>query len=122
VSIRDYFAQLEAGLRALAPIIATSSIERDIDANLEMGFIKGRLLFLDGSALEFSEQLPTDRRKYRFHYMDGQGNLVLRWDSAPHHRELSTHPFHQHTLQGVQEHPAITMLEALDEIEAMIQL
>lgn len=106
----------------LEDIIVNSSFQREIDTNLETGFIKGRITFLDGSVLEFSEQLPTARQKFRFHYMDAEGNLILRWDSAPHHRHLSTFPFHLHTPQGVQEREAITMLEVFYQIEAMIEL
>lgn len=103
MTIRDHLFQLDAKLEELADIIVGSSIQRDIDANLEIGFIKGRITFLDGSTLDFSEQLPTQRQKFRFHYMDVEDNLILRWDSAPHHRRLSTFPFHVHTPQGVQE-------------------
>jgi len=65
--------------------------------------------------------LPTQRQKFRFHYMDAENNLILRWDSAPHHRHLCTFPFHVHTPQGPQEHPPITLLEVLSRIEAMIE-
>ena len=50
-----------------------------------------------------------------------ENNLILRWDSVPHHRHLKTFPFHLHTPQGVEEHPTITLLEVLDRIEAMIE-
>ncbi len=122
MTIQEYLTRLEAKLQALAGIVIGSSVQREIDTNLGMGFSKGRLTFLDGSVLAFSEQLPTQRQKFRFHYMDRENNLILRWDSAPHHRRLSTFPFHLHTPQGVQEHPAITLLEVLDRIEAMIEL
>jgi len=122
MTMRDYFSQLDAKLEVLVDIIVGSSVHREIDANLEMGFIKGRITFLDGSVLEFSEQLPTRRQKFRFHYMDAETNLIMRWDSAPHHRHLSTFPFHLHTPQVVQEHPAITLLEVLNRIESTIEL
>ena len=122
MTIQDYLAQPDAKLQTLAAIIVQSSTEREINADLPIGLVKGKLVFLSGSVLEFSEQLPVDRRKYRFHYMDAQKRLILRWDSAPHHQELATHPFHLHTPQGVQDHAAITMLESLEEIEAVIEL
>jgi hypothetical protein len=122
MNIETYLAALDAKLREVEGLVASTSIQREIDANLGMGFIKGRIAFVDGSTLEFSEQLPTDRRKYRVHYMDTQNNLIARWDSAPHHKELSTFPFHKHTPQGVEEHRAITLLEALDEIAKLLQV
>lgn len=122
MTIQEYLAQLDAKIQGLADIIVDSSIQREIDTNLDVGFIKGRLTFLDGSVLEFSEQLPIQRQKFRFHYMDVENNLILRWDSAPHHRRLSTFPFHLHTPQGIQGHPPITLLEVLSRIEATIEL
>lgn len=122
MTIAEYLAKLDAQLQEIAPIIISSSIQREIDANLGMGFIKGRITFVDGSTLEFSEQLPVERTRFRFHYMGAENNLIVRWDSAPHHRKLWTFPFHLHTPQGVEEHPAITLLEVLDKIKAMIQL
>ena len=120
--IEEYLAKFDAQFQEIAPIIISSSIQREIDANLGMGFVKGRITFVDGSTLEFSEQLPVERTKFRFHYMDAENNLIVRWDSAPHYRELRTFPFHLHTPQGVEEHPAITLLEVLDEIETLIKL
>jgi len=54
--------------------------------------------------------------------MDAQNNLIARWDSAPHHKELSTFPFHKHTPQGPEEHGAITLLDALDEIAKVLRV
>jgi hypothetical protein len=48
--------------------------------------------------------------------MDAHLNLIVRWDSAPRPEGLSTFPFHKHSMQDVEAHPAITLLEALDEI------
>jgi len=111
-----YLAALDRKLRELAGIIVSSSIQREVDANLSVGLTKGRIAFIDGSFLEFSEQFPTERRKFRFQYMDAHLNRIVRWDSAPHHEGLSTFLFHKHSMQDVEAHPAITLLEALDEI------
>jgi Family of unknown function (DUF6516) len=85
VSIDEYLADLDARLRDLAAIIVSVTMQRELDTNLGLGFIKGRIIFLDGSTLEFSEQLPVTRRKYRLQYMDAQQDILARWDSAPHH-------------------------------------
>jgi len=66
--------------------------------------------------------LDDKLRKFRLHYMDAQKNLIARWDSAPHHKESSTFPFHKHTPQGPEEHGAITLLDALDEIAMVLRV
>ncbi|MBN2006788.1 MAG: hypothetical protein JXA21_25765 [Anaerolineae bacterium] len=116
MNIAAYLASVDNRLREMEGIISSCVIERRIDANLNIGLIKGRIEFVDGSVLEFSEQLPTHRHKFRFHYMDVEHNMLTRWDSAPHHRALSTFPFHEHTPQGVEAHPAITLLEVLEVV------
>jgi hypothetical protein len=60
-----YLTALDAKSRELRGVITSWSVQREIDANLGIGFIQGRITFVDGSRLEFSEQLPTERRKYR---------------------------------------------------------
>ena len=59
MTIEEYLAKLDAKLQEIAPVIISSSIQREIDINLGMRFIKGRITFADGSILEFSEQLPV---------------------------------------------------------------
>jgi hypothetical protein len=122
MSIDKYLAALDSKVRALQGVVTSWSIQREIDANLGIGFIKGHIGFVDGSRLEFSEQLPTERRRYRLNYMDAQDNLVVRWDSAPHHKGLGTFPFHRHTPEGIAEYPAITLLEAIDEVIKLLEV
>jgi len=121
VTIAEYLAALDAKLQEIEVIVTSSSIERELDTNLGIGFVRGHITFLDGSKLELSEQLPVEQHRFRLHYMDAQDNLIARWDSAPHHRSLSTFPFHKHTPQSVKEHGAITLIEALDEIARVLQ-
>ena len=122
MSATRYLAALDARIQALQGIVIGWSIQREMDENLGIGFILGHIAFADGSRLEFSEQLPTTRRKFRLHYMDAQDNLIVRWDSAPHHKVLGTFPFHKHTPVGVEEHGAITLLEAMDEVIKLVKL
>jgi hypothetical protein len=60
MTIQEYLAKLDAKLQELSDIILTSSIQREVDANLGIGFIKGRFVFLDGSTLDFFAY-PTGR-------------------------------------------------------------
>ena len=116
----EYLLALEAKLRSIEGYIVAQAIEQELDANIGIGYVRGSIAFFDGSRLEFTEQLPPSRRKYRIHLMNADDQLLVRWDSAPHHQELSTYPFHKHTTRGVEVHKAMTVLEALDEIIAML--
>jgi len=120
--IRGYLSQLDRKLKQLAPIISSSSVQREFDANLNIGFIKGRIIFIDGSVLDFAERISVQRPSYRFHYMDSENNLIIRWDSAPHFQHLSTFPFHRHTPRGVEACEALNLLGALTQIERVVKL
>ncbi len=116
--IYDYYKKIEARISELG-IIAEKAIEfREFD--IDEGFMKGRILFIDGSVLEFPEYLKGDARlKYRFHYMDYQGILVFRYDNAPHHN-VSTFPNHKHTPSEVIAASPRGLLDVIDEIEKLM--
>ncbi|MDD1745778.1 MAG: DUF6516 family protein [Candidatus Methanoperedens sp.] len=52
---------------------------------------KVRLMFVDGSYMDI--RYPVDS-KYSFHWQ--REHEIIRIDTAPHHRELSTYPAHMH--------------------------
>lgn len=121
MSIEEYLAALEDKIAELDAMITSQTIEHNIDANVNLGFVRGQITFVDGSRLEFTEQLPIDRRKFRIQYMDAQNGLLARWDSAPHYKNLATFPFHKHTPQGVAAHEAITALQILEVVAKLVQ-
>lgn len=63
-------------------------------------------LFLDGS------------RKYSFHWQDGNGNCIIRWDNAPHHQNVTTFPYHKHigAEEIVKESPPIELESVMEYI------
>jgi hypothetical protein len=52
---------------------------------------KVRLVFFDGSFMDI--RYPVDS-KYSFHWQ--REDEIIRIDTAPHHRKLSTYPQHMH--------------------------
>ena len=62
------------------------------------------------------------KRKYSFHWMDFHQNLIVRWDNAHHHKNISTYPFHKHigienTVEAANE---ISLYEVLSYIKQKI--
>ena len=117
--ISGYFREVELRLKN-AEIIADKSVDlREFSAT--EGMLRGRLLFVDGSMLEFMEYLQEENRlKYRFHLMDKEGNIVFRYDNAPHHKDVSSFPHHKHLPINVVESDEKGIMDILDEIEIMI--
>lgn len=74
--------------------------------------IEGRLRFWDQSLLEFAEVLVIRglilvKTDYTYHYQDNRAHLVFRYDNAPHHPEVSTHPHHKHVIDPITEAAAV---------------
>ena len=117
--ISAYFQEFELRLED-AKIIADKNIDfREFSAT--EGMLSGRLLFVDGSMLEFMEYLKEENRlKYRFHLINKEGNMVFRYDNAPHHRDISSFPHHKHLPDNVSESNEKGIMDMLDEIETLI--
>ncbi len=116
--ISDYFKEID--LRLSNSSIVADKVADFREFSSEEGMLRGRLLFIDGSVLEFMEYLQGEARlKYRFHLMNRQGEILFRYDNAPHH-DLSTFPHHKHIPNGIVESKEKGILDILDEVEMLV--
>ncbi|XCN71608.1 MAG: DUF6516 family protein [Candidatus Electrothrix aestuarii] len=118
--IEEYFRHIGQTIEESCSII-NSQLVND-KRSLYIGFIEGKLIFLNGSSLRFMEfvnlKAETKRYKYSYHYQDSDDKLVFRYDMAPHHQEVRTFPHHKHTATGdIIESTAPSLAEVLEEIE-----
>lgn len=117
--ISDYFEEVELRLKESSAVVADKEIDFREFSSSE-GMLRGRLLLVDGSILEFMEYLQGEARlKYRFHLMDKRGEIRFRYDNAPHHN-ISTFPHHKHTPNGIVEAGERSFLDVLDEVEMLV--
>ncbi|MFQ6120791.1 MAG: DUF6516 family protein [Methanosarcinales archaeon] len=85
-----------------------------------MCIIKGRLEFIEDSILDFRELVAINESPdYRFHWMDANKRMIIRWDSAPHH-QVRTFPYHKHTKDGVSDSEIMNLISVLEIIESHI--
>lgn len=100
MKINDYFVSIERSLNQNPQI---SKIEEPVilltsdDYN---GLIRCRVTFWNGSFLDIYEVISTElgypvRINYAYTYLHN-GQLIFRYDNAPHHPEIATHPHHKH--------------------------
>ncbi len=80
---------------------------------------------IDGSELFVTEYFTVlgdkiQRDKYSYHLQKNH-ELVIRWDNAPHHKELSTFPYHVHRKDGVYDSNEITVEDVLEELSEIVQ-
>jgi hypothetical protein len=89
------------------------------------GIIDGRLRFWDGSLLEFVEVVVEQgvvltKTEYAYHYQDAANKLRFRYDNAPHHPEVATHPHHKHSPIGIEPSLAPDFGNVLREIDSYL--
>jgi len=124
--IEEYFENIKALLQTLA---LSQPPEVDYDyRDRETGFIKGDLVFKDGSRLHFREfaqvkqSQPVHRYMYAFQYMDADGVLIFRYDNAKHFPNLPTAPHHKHVGENdVIAADAPDLQSVLKEIEGLVK-
>ena len=96
--ITEYFQQIESQLADCMHILEID-LHKD-KRSLHIGIIEGKIIFIDESILHFIEFInvkqTTEVYKYSYHYQDLNGNMIFRYDMAPHHPEIETFPHHKH--------------------------
>lgn len=96
----------------------TSNIECDFRSE-KIGFLKGKIIFLDESVLFFKEYLDLryqiDKKTYSFHYQDINTNLLFRYDNALHKPKLGFYD-HKHVDGRILKSNVPTIKDVLKEI------
>ena len=112
---REYFAAVQDSILA-APQVIQSNLSFDEVSETEC-YLRGTLTLTGGYVLHIAEYTVTEpeikRLKYRYHFQTGQDQFIARWDNAPHHPEIATHPDHLHTAAGVKPCVAMDVARAL---------
>lgn len=122
--IGAYFGDLERRLGSFPLAVAVEAHTEQVD--LDRGYVKAVVTFTDGSQLHvfehvvMEEAIPT-RETYRYHYQTAEGDLVKRWDNAPHHRQLPTFPHHVHVGDEVRPSEPVDLDEVLAEISGRLR-
>jgi len=106
-------------------IVVSSNIQKYFGPSNKKVYIRGKLIFVDLSSLEFSlYALEKGKKpiydKYRYQYMDSNNRPVFRYDNAPHHKEISSFPMHKNLGNKVVQSNMPEIKELLGEISALI--
>lgn len=80
-------------------------------------YVRLKILFRDGSELYTREFVTESERKYAFHWQSKTGDLLIRWDNAPHHSGLETYPDHKHIENKIEATIEISLEDVLKVIE-----
>ncbi len=95
--ITEYFRQIDQVISD-NPAIISKEILFD-QRTKYIGFIKGTLVFRDGSELRFKKFIDTEERitkyKYGYHYQKGD-RLIFRYDNHPYPSKKGAPSHHKH--------------------------
>lgn len=82
---------------------------------------KARIIFTDGSYLAIKDYLISESRKYAYHWQDKEEKRVIRWDNAPHWKDIDTYPHHRHENSEVFSSREVTLEDVMNEISRIIK-
>lgn len=95
MSLSNYAFEIENAILS-SPLVIHHDF-KVTTASPSTGYIEAKVVFEDGSILSVFEflRLMEDsviREKYRYHYMSQNSKMILRYDNAAHHKEISPSP------------------------------
>ena len=94
------------------------SIDSDAYGNYYRLKIQARLI--NGWKLNVWEHATPGFIRYAYHISKGS-ELVIRWDNAPHHKQIKTFPHHKHVGETILESGEMTIEVVLKELERIIK-
>jgi hypothetical protein len=84
-------------------------------------YLKARVFLKNNSQVFIREYIDERERNYSYHWQTLDGKLLARWDNAPHHKDIITHPHHKHIGDKVLPSYSITCEEIFKEIETLLK-
>jgi len=124
MTIDEYFTSLDRGLRRRAKRGLLVTMFECIASDDFNGLIRCRASFVDDSFLDIYEVVSTElgypvRVHYSYSYIRGK-TCLFRYDNAPHHPAVATHPHHKHSdgLQRVLPSDPPSLAQVLAEIDS----
>ena len=119
-----YLANIENAISTLADSYVEHYNEEIITANRIN--LKIRIRFSSGHLLELNEAVIVEEGNikhlsYRYHFQDGQNNLVFRYDNTPHFQEIESFPHHKHIQNEVIDADKPSILHIIKEASLIAQ-
>jgi Family of unknown function (DUF6516) len=103
-----------------SPLVRDLEIGAMIDeANVQLLRVRAELI--DGSLLYVREAIFPHTSKYAYHWQTSTGEMLLRWDNAPHHPEIPTHPHHKHDGEQIGPTARVSIEDVLAELATRLQ-
>ena len=120
LSVIDQLEHLEALLIETGGVVTSSVARLDPEPPEAKGTLRVTLSYDSGHTLHVAVTLDVTPGypnwiNYALHLMDRFGAAAFRYDNAPHHSELESHPNHKHV--GPEETPEEALPRLRDILE-----
>ena len=107
-------------------LVKESSIVREYEIqDFKQGrnfyYIRLKIILIDASELYVKEYVSETEYLYSFHWQYNDGSLRIRWDNAPHHKNIKTFPHHKH-IPDLEESTEISLEDVLKVIENRLRM
>ena len=107
-------------------VLRRSPLVRDLDVvelveEESVQLLRVKVEMVEGSMLHVREALFSHTSKYSYHWQTPTGELVLRWDNAPHHPEIPTLPDHKHEGEQIGPSERASIENVLVEITIVLK-
>ncbi len=107
-------------------VLRQSSLVRDLEIGemideASVQLLRVRVEIIDGSLLYVGEAIFPDTSKYSYHWQTRTGEMLLRWDNAPHHPAIPTHPHHKHDGERIGPAARVSIEDVLAEVATRLQ-
>lgn len=119
--ISDYFDDVFLTALGNPKVKQVEKILQHEDAAGDFGYIRYRLTLINDDLLALAERVEVQGgeiivTKYRHHWQNQAGQLIKRWDNAPHHPHLASFPHHLHdgSEENVVGHSPVHALQILN--------
>lgn len=120
---REYYASVQKAILATPHVIQIDVSFDEISE--DECYIRGVLTLNGGYQLHIAEYIVTEpkleRLKYRFHLQAPNAKMIARWDNAPHHPKIKTHPNHLHVGEKIKASPPVDIEQVLTEVLSFIE-
>ncbi len=118
MTIDEYFIKTERVISDF-DIVIKQKIEKKSTGD-DFGIFKGTLFF-DFGKLDFIEVMrivseSPIKIKYKYHFLNGNNEMIFRYDNVKHHPGISNFPHHKHTKEGIYPSNEPNFLTILTEI------
>jgi len=96
----------------------TESVEIfSYDAEEGISQLRARLRLFDGAILWIREvRTEGVLEAYSYYWLRPDDTVIMGWDNAPHHSEISTFPHHRHVGDSIEASAERTLGDVLDFI------